>query len=88
MAEYQIAQKIRQILAENKNNMPEVPIHTFLKTWFHKTPYNELEFVRKMAEFADRYNFGYLTVLDKRKRGKAVRFWDKEKPKLLKEKGE
>ncbi len=86
MNEYQIAQEIRRILAEDKNNMPEVPTYNFMKIWFHRKPYTNVEFADKLRKFADRYNFGYITVLDHRKAGVAVRFWEKEQSKLLEEK--
>ncbi len=88
MSEYQIAAKIRQLLDADDHNMPEVPIHEFIFMWFHKKPFKELEFIDRMRKFADTYNFGYITILDNRKRGVAVSFWKKEEIKLLKEKEE
>ncbi|MHA2344297.1 MAG: hypothetical protein ACXADW_20750 [Candidatus Hodarchaeales archaeon] len=90
VSEYQIATKIRKLLDADDHNMPEVPIHNFAFMWFKKKPFKEPEFVDKMLKFADTYNFGYITVLDARKRGVAIRFWDnsEEEVKLLKEKTE
>lgn len=88
MNEYQIAAKIRQLLDADERNIPEVPIHTFVFMWFHNKPFKELEFVDRMMRFADTYNFGYITILDHRRHGVAVSFWNKEEIKLLTEKGE
>ena len=85
MNEYRAAEKIKEILEKDKNNLAEVPIMDLIGLWFKNRKFTDVDMTDKLLEFSRKYGFGYIVILGHKRQGIAVRFWLKEEPVLLEE---
>jgi hypothetical protein len=88
MSEIQVANKIKEMVNSSPQKMVEITVDTFFKLWFGGKKFTDKEFTENMLRFAEKYEFGYVTILNNRKQGIAIRIWEKKKEeiKLLEEK--
>lgn len=86
MHEYEIAIKIRAGIKSSKVGILEVIIQDFVNLWAQGKILIDKDFTKKLMSFAKTYDFGYVVILNRRKQGVAIRFWEKKTQIELKEK--
>ena len=77
MHEYEVAKKIRADMKLGKVEILEVIIQDFINLWFQGKRFTDEDFTKKLMSFAKTYDFGHVIILNGRKQGIAIRFWEK-----------
>ena len=78
MHEYEVARKIRETIKSDKIGILEIIIQDFINLWFQGKRFTDEDFTKKLMSFAKTYDFGYVVILNSRKQGVAIRFWEKK----------
>jgi len=77
MNEKAVANKIRETIRTNKNNVLEVVIQNFADMWFRGRKFSDTQFTKKLINFAKTYDFDYVLILNQHKIATVIRFWEK-----------
>jgi len=73
-------------MAKDKKLSPEVSMPELARALFNGKPTNELELIKRLISFREKYKLDYITVLPLPGRPPTVRFWKIEEDKELPEK--
>jgi hypothetical protein len=86
MGEYDIAKKIRELIEASNGSSVEIVTKSFVDLWFRGKKFTDIDFTKKLIDFSNTYDFGHVIILNHRGVMEAIRFWEKEKIKLLENK--